>query len=377
MMKAVAGKSKGIVLVLMVVLLMAMLPGCGKKEAATDANQPAKETVQTTDGKVQLTDMAGRKVTVPAQVNKVFSVSPVGMILVYSLAPEKLAAINYKFTPEAAKYVLPEFAKLPNVGGWYGETTCNTEELMKLHPDIIISVGIINDSTISQADKIQKQLGIPVVIMNYDISQLDKTYEFAGKLLGVEKRAAELGSYCKQTVDDINKKAATIKPEQRVKVYYAEGPKGLQTEPKGSMHMQVLEMVGADNVAKVAMQGGMGMTPVSLEQVLAWNPDVILTWTMVGQKGQVYDTILANAKWSKIKAIKNKKVYEVPSEPYNWFDRPPAVSRILGLKWAGNLLYPDVYKYNMVEETKTFYKKFYHYDLSNKEVKELLDRATN
>jgi len=356
---------------------MGLLPGCGQKQAATDTKPAVKETVKTTNGKVQLTDMAGRKLEVPAQINKVFSISPVGMILVYTLAPEKLAALNYAFTPGAAQYVLPEFAKLPNVGGWYGETTCNTEELLKIHPDIIISVSILNDSTISQADKIQKQLGIPVVVMDYDINKLDQTYEFAGKLLGVEKRAAELGTYCRQSLDDINKKATTIKDDQRVKVYYAEGPKGLQTEPKGSMHIQVLEMVGAENVANVAMQGGMGMTPVSLEQVYAWNPDVILTWTMVGQKGQVYDTVMADTKWNKVKAIKDKRVYEIPSEPYNWFDRPPSVARILGLKWMGSLLYPDVYKYNMVKDTKSFYKKFYQYDLTDQEVKELLNRATN
>lgn len=376
-MRYVAMKSKGIVLLLIVLLMMSVLAGCGKKEAATDTKKAAKETAQTVSGKVQLTDMAGRKLEVPAKINRVFSTNPVGMILVYSLAPEKMAAINYKFTPEAAKYVQPEFAKLPNVGGWYGETTCNTEELMKIHPDVILSVSILNESTKSQADQIQKQLGIPVVVLDYDINQLDKCYEFAGKLLGEEKRAAELGSYCRQTLDDVKKKAATIKPDERVKVYYAEGPKGLQTEPKGSMHMQVLEMVGADNVANVAMKGGMGMTPVSLEQVLAWNPDVILTWTMVGQKSQVYDTITGDARWSKVEAIKDKKVYEVPAEPYNWFDRPPSVGRVLGLKWLGNLLYPDVYKYDMVKETKTFYKKFYHYDLTDKEVKELLNRAAN
>lgn len=370
-MKMRSVKGKKLLAVLLVFLMAISLVGCSKSDK-TNSKQIAKES----NAKQQIVDMAGRTVEVPAQIDKVFSTSPVGMILVYTMAPEKLAGLNFEFTPKDAKYILPEFRELPYLGGWYAKATCNTEELMKIHPDIIISVGLIDETAISQADKIQKQLNIPVVVMEYDIEKLDKTYEFAGKLMGEEKRAGELAQYCRDTVKDIKAKSSTIAEDKKIRVYYAEGPKGLETDPKGSRHTQVLEMVGAVNVADVAIKGGMGMTPVSLEQVLNWNPDLILTWTMVGQESTVYDIIVSDPKWKQIKAVQNKEVYEIPSEPFNWFDRPPSVNRILGLKWLGNLLYPEIYDYDMVQETKEFYKKFYHYELNDQEVTEILDRAS-
>ena len=127
----------------------------------------------------------------------------------------------------------------------------------------------------------------------------------------------------------------------------------LETDP-GSRHVEALDIVGGLNVAEVEMKGGMGMTPVSLEQILAWNPEVILSWNET--QGGYYSKISTDPKWESIAAIKNEKVYAVPSGPFNWFDRPPSVNRIIGLKWLGNLLYPETYQYDMAVEAKEFHK---------------------
>ncbi|NLW07967.1 MAG: ABC transporter substrate-binding protein, partial [Clostridia bacterium] len=50
-------------------------------------------------------------------------------------------------------------------------------------------------------------------------------------------------------------------------------------------------------------------------------------------------------------------------------------NRILGIKWLGNLLYPEIYGYDMTKETREFYKLFYHYDLSDEELTSLLKDA--
>ena len=68
-------------------------------------------------------------------------------------------------------------------------------------------------------------------------------------------------------------------------------------------------------------------------------------------------------------------MYAIPGGPFNWFERPPSVNQILGLKWLGNLLYPEVYHYDIVEETRVFYKKFYHYALTDAELTYLLKDA--
>lgn len=354
-------KSRKIISLLVMMVLMLSLAGCGQQPQA-NTDEPELHTI---------TDMADREVVVPKEINKVFCVSPVGTIFVYTLNPDLLVGWNYELNSVEEKYILPQYHSLPNLGGWYAKATCNVEELLKINPDVILSVGYLE---IEQINEIQQQTGIPVVMIDGDnFTSLDKAYEFAGKLLNLEDKANELSAYCRETVNDINAKAATIPEDQKVGVYYAEGASGLETDPRGSRHVEALDIVGGLNVAEVDLKGGMGMTPVSLEQVLAWNPEVIISWNEA--QGGYYSKMLTDSKWESIAAIKNKKVYAVPSGPFNWFDRPPSVNRIIGLKWLGNLLYPETYQYDMAKEAKEFYKKFYHYDLTDEELSSLLKDA--
>jgi len=123
-------------------------------------------------------------------------------------------------------------------------------------------------------------------------------------------------------------------------------------------------------VADVPLKGGKGMSLVSIEQVLQWDPDLILTWN--DRQEGAYKIITTDPKWQNIKAVKNKEVYQIPHGPFNWFDRPPSVNRILGVKWLAHLLYPEVFSYDIYRETREFYKKFYHYELSEEDLNELL-----
>ena len=353
-------------LIFMLLLSMTALSGCGTKAADNPAAAQQSATRQYTD------DM-GRTHTLPVQLKKVFSTSPIGAIMTYTLAPEKIVGWNAELRKEDIKYILPELRKLPNLGGWQSKSTGNIEEILKAKPDVVISMGDnMTETDVSTADKIQGQLGIPVILIKLPLVGMDETYKKMGELLGAQEKAAELAAYYKATMSDIQAKAAGLSDAKKVKVYYAEGADGLTTEPKGSTHIQTLEIVGGVNVAaEIGSAGKAGQTPVSMEQVLKWDPDVILCWSK--SSGGAYDTITTDPAWAQLKAVKNKQVYEIPSNPYNWFDRPPSVNRIIGFKWLGNLLYPDVYQYDIAKEVKTFYKTFYQYDLSDEEItKELM-----
>ncbi len=125
-------------LCLAIALIAAAITGCGtQKNTAGTSKTPETRTI---------VDHAGRTVTVPGEINKVFSTSPVGMILMYTLAPEKLIAWNFEIAPEYKKFILPQCHNLPDLGGWYANKSCNTEELLKIHPDVIISIGVLNES---------------------------------------------------------------------------------------------------------------------------------------------------------------------------------------------------------------------------------------
>ncbi len=362
---------KLMVFCLAVALIAVTLSACGIQQAKTSGGGSVAETRT-------IVDHAGRSVTVPTKINKVFSVSPAGMIMMYSLAPDKLVGWNYELMPENKKYILPEYQNLPNLGGWYANISCNTEELLKIHPDVIISIGDLNATAISQAESIQNQIGIPVVAVNSELTKMDQAYELLGDLVGEKARAGELAAYCRQSVGDVIEKAKQIPQEERLRVYYAEGTAGLETDPRGSQHTQVLDLVGGINVADVPMKGGMGLSTVSLEQILSWDPDVIITATMGGlggKEGMIYKNVTTDPKWSKLQAVKNNRVYDIPDKPFNWFDRPPSINRIIGVRWLANVLYPEVFQYDIKTEMKGYYAMFYHYDLSDQEVEAMLARS--
>lgn len=359
---------------LVFLFLVTPLAGCGIQKSGPQATSqaPAGQTA----AERTITDMAGRQVTVPGEIKKVFATSPVGTILVYTLAPEKLAGWNYDLNDKEKKFILPEYQKLPNLGGWYAKNTASIEEILKIHPEVILSMGYMDNTARSQADQIQQQLRIPVVMVDGELTKLDQAYEFMGDLLGDKQRGRELASYCLDTINEVAAKVKTLPADKKVRVYYAEGATGLQTDPAASQHTQVLDFVGGINVAAIPPErgpGGMGMSSVSLEQVLSWDPDVILSWNVA--QGGAYEKILKDPKWQSLKAVQSKRVYQVPHGPFNWFDRPPSVNRIIGVKWLANLLYPDVFNYDLVATVKDFYARFYHYNLSDQEANALLAGA--
>lgn len=355
---------------LITILSLTILLGCSRNESKVTS----KPKVASKDTVREITDDAGRKVKIKKDIQKAFSTSPVGTIAIYTLNPDKLAGWNNKLSSKDKEFILPEYHNLPVLGGWFGKSTGNIEEILKIAPDIIISMGTIRETDVSLADRIQEQLNIPVVLIEGELTNIDKAYKFLGKLLGEKQRAQKLANYCKTTVEDVKNKAQKIPKEKKLKVYYAEGPEGLETDPEGSIHTKVLEMVGGINVAKVDDKGGSGRSDVSMEQLLAWDPDVIIAWDK--SQGGYYEGILENEAWKNIKAVQEGKVYAIPNRPFNWFDRPPSVNRVLGLKWLSNLLYPEIYSWDIKEEAKYFYKTFYHYDLTKDELEDLLKCAT-
>lgn len=368
-------KFKIITFILMIsILATIILSGCSRVEETQTKQEDSKNQIVEI---ITITDMAGRTVEIPSKIERIYCKNPIGTILMYTLAPDKLAGWNYEFTKNEKKYINEKYKQLPVLGGWFGKNnTGNIEEILKAAPDIMIDMGTINNTMIDADENIQQQTGIPVIIVDGEkLDGLDDAYTFIGKIIGEEKKAKALADYCNNTLNDALENAKRIDEEKRVKVYYAEGAEGLQTEPNGSYRTEVIRLVGGENVAEISQNSSSGRGGVSLEQVLLWNPDVIITAAESNKDNSTsfFETVYQNEDWEDINAVKNKKVYGIPQNPFGWFDRPPSVNRMIGIKWIGNALYPEIYKYDMVQEVKDFYKKFYHYDVSDKEAKEFLN----
>jgi iron complex transport system substrate-binding protein len=315
-----------------------------------------------------ITDMAGRNVTIPAEVNRVLCTSPPTTMIVYMLSPDKLAGWNFKPNDQ---YVPSKYKDLPVVGGWFGTKTGNYENFISMHPDIVLEgFNVQGDFRSTINERQQKLSGIPVVGVDNTVNatEYEAPIRFIGDLLGEEEQAAELISFYNRVLDEVNTAASRIPESEKRGVYYAEGPKGLMTDPKGSQHSQLIELCGGVNVAQCPIKKGYGRAEVSIEQVLNWDPDVIIAGDPT-----FYEKIYSNPLWQNITAVKNHDVYLTPLSPFCWFDRPPSVNRIIGIPWTAKMLYPEKFgDMDLNSLTKEFYSKFYHCALSDEEVYEIL-----
>ena len=364
------------------VILLCLMAGCiGQSEEVLSTPETQTEAVATEMR--MITDMAGREVEIPARVESVYSTGQPGVVMMYTLCPDKLLGWCIEPSNEEKQYINPKYLTLPVLGLMQGSNnTANREEIMGRGPDIVILVTEITEDSITDAEEIQFTMNIPVVMIDYSLEKLGDSYGFLGELIDEQQRAAVLGDYCVQAIKEAKTTAASIPADEKLTVYYAQGSKGLQTAPLGSSHSEVVDLVGGVNIVTLEAETD-GRLTVNMEQILVWDPDVIIASNSMNHTGTDMDgsgffSIVKNASetWSLVKAVKEDMVFSVPCLPYNWLDMPPSANRIIGIKWLGALLYPDYYDYDMESEIAEFYSLFYNKELTEAQMDYLLINAT-
>lgn len=361
-------------LLICLVMSVSLLTGCSETKAATEepTQSAEQDATQETAETREITDMAGRKVTVPAAENieSVFSAGPVAAIFLYMVAPDKLLGWNYELNDVEKSIILDKYQDLPNFG--MGDAV-NYEAVIAANPTIAINSGKINDAMVSDCDALSESLGIPVVSVDNELNNSAEAFRFMGELLGVEDHAEELAQYAEQVFTDINA-LSDIPEEKKVSVYFGNGEDSLETAPRGSQHAQILDVINAVNVADLELGDG-SRVQISAEQLLAWDPDVIVVngEPKADKSGSsAAEDILSNPDYASLKAVQDQKVYGTPNAPFSWVDRPAGPNRLIGMRWFSALIYPEYIKCDINEEIHKFFDLFYHVDLSDEQLENVL-----
>jgi iron complex transport system substrate-binding protein len=213
---------------------------------------------------------------------------------------------------------------------------------------------------------VQEQTGLPAVLIGGRLAVTPATLRTVGAVVGVPERAEMLARYAETVLDEVHRKTAEVPPAERPTIYVARGPKGLETAVAGSIGSEVVDLVGARNVV------GRDTAPrtivdVSPEQVLAWQPDVILTIDR-----RFHAAIRSDPVWRELKAVQAGNVHFVPDLPFSWLDEPPAPNRLMGLLWLAKLLYPASFSQDIHAEARRFYALFYQQEPSDAQLDGLL-----
>lgn len=315
-------------------------------------------------GSFKVTDAMGREIT--------FEKVPQKIVLV-GKALFMVADAIYMF-PEAGKNISALGSTeqgsgnfVPMIDATYSEkisvpSDAGTEEIAATQPDCVIMKSM-------NAEKIGtplEELKIPVVYLDFETSdQYKRDLMTLGQLFQNPKRAEEVAAYYQGKVDSISQAVSSLKDEEKPRtliLYYSDkdGEVAFNVPPMGWMQTFLVQTAGGLPVWEDA-NPSKGWTKVNLEQVAAWNPDIIFVIAYFNPLDEVVNNMKADPQFMNLDAVKNDKVYGFAKDVYSW-DQPDT-RWILGLGWAANKLHPDLFpNYDISAEAKAFYKNLYGMD---------------
>ena len=201
-----------------------------------------------------VTDHAGRTVVIPTTnaLERIYYTSGLAQIYVFSLAPELQGGTAFQYTTKELEY-LPEGTKdLLYMGSLAGGGEIDREMLIQEDIQLVFSIsGVpLTAQNISEANDLQEATGIPVVLVDGSFTNVMEAYRFVGDIMGFKSRGEEIAHYLEQVYADVVNAVSGVKDDERVSLYYAEGPFGLATEPNVSEHALTFQIAGAKNVAE-------------------------------------------------------------------------------------------------------------------------------
>lgn len=324
----------------------------------------------------QVTDQLGRKVTIPDRVDRVVVLQHQTLNLLVQLdATSKMVGIlgNWKQQlGDGYARLVPQLNRIPALGDL---TRVDLEKLVALDPQVVF---VTNYAPQEMIDQIQ-DLGIAVVAislrsdtrqaaqLNPQLHNEEQAYNdgliqgirLIGDVVNRQPQAEKLIAATFSQRQQVAERLQTVTQAQRIRVYMANPD--LTTYGSGKYTGLMMAHAGALNVAAATVKG---YKQVSMEQILAWNPQVIF---VQDRYPQVINEINQQPVWQTVDAVKNHRVYLMPEYAKAW-GHPMPEAMALGELWMAKKLYPQKFDdINMQQQADSWYQRFYrtHYHGSN------------
>ena len=315
-------------------------------------------------------DMLGNSVTIPTpdKIERVGVLTSPQVQIMYIIGQQdKLVAMTQsqyrfklfeKFYPDQANISAPRKQA----------ADMNIEALLASKPQFCIGSSM-------DMDLVDKATRIPTVRIDTqdDPARVFETRKnevtMFGEIFGAQDRAKAYCDYLDKTINQLKEKTTSISDGKKLKVYLGFNPDHLTTYGGDTFMQYQIEAAGLINAASgIKSAGGRegGLATVSMENILMWNPDILII-----DNGTV-DAIKADSKWANINAVKNNKIFILPVGGFIW-NRPSAESAVLLPTWLAMNAYPDLFKEtNIKDEIKRYWKDIIGFELSDEDVNSIL-----
>ncbi|MFC2105182.1 ABC transporter substrate-binding protein [Candidatus Bipolaricaulota bacterium] len=308
-------------------------------------------------------DQTGQTVTIPQPVERLASVYGIGTFYVYALgAADRLVTgyyVGVKGISIASEAMLRWEPRLADILS-FGDP--NVEELAASDAQVVLADGARHAAFAEQ----MANVGIPVVQYLVETpEELKEAMTLTGSFLGTDAQARAnvfIADY-DRVFDTVARDLADLGDEDRVRVLFL--GTSLTTVASGDMFQShLIAAAGGQSVANDLLGY---WNEVNLEQILLWNPEVIV----IPPYGPVQPAgILENPDWVAIDAVKTGRVRRMP-RVIGPMDTPVPES-LLGIVWMAKLFYPDLVSLDLEKEVTRFYSFYYDFVLTDEEVEYLI-----
>jgi len=314
--------------------------------------------------------MAGRHVKIPepGYIRRVAIQTSPQVLEAYAIGiQDKLCAVTnaVKMWKTLAKFD-PRLAHVPATRS--GNAQINIEALLQANPDVCIGGDL--DMQVIEAATNLPTLHISQGKPGVSLEQLKREISFFGLVFGKMDRAMIFNNYLDKLQERIRSATKGLKPEKKLKVFMGYNADHLTTYGGNTFMNEWIEAAGCINAARaISSLGGKegGLTTVSMEQVLGWNPDIIILDS--GKPADLHD----DKVWATIAAVKNRKVYRLPVGVFIW-NRPSCEAGAMLPEWLALTAYPDRFGNLRIDsEVKRFYREVFRFIFADDDVKAILN----
>jgi len=311
-----------------------------------------------------LTDQSGKTIEIDQPIRRVISAYGPATALVYTVgAEERLVSASYLGArdPLGAAVMEKIDPRFPAILGeeFFTQDDFNIEQAASLDPDLILT------SARSAWLEAAGQLDIPVFLFEAETTTLLKEAILStGQLFGpyTTTRAKGWVAYYDQIVNTVREQTSDLPEENRVRVLFT-GTDPLRVASGDMYQTEIIEAAGGISVTS-ELTGY--WNNVNLEQVVIWDPDVII---VPPYGGATVEAITESTEWQALTAVQAGRVYRMPKLVVPW--DTPAPDSVLGIVWMGQRLYPDRVDLQCSDEAEYFYNTFYNYPIAAEEIESI------
>ncbi len=242
------------------------------------------------------------------------------------------------------------------------EKNVGPEQIAAVDPQLVL----LKSAMVEQLGEPLEQLDLPVLYLDLETPEaFYQDLKTLGQVFGDQERAESLVSYYQDRVAVVESMVSGVAADQKPTVLLLEysedgGEVAFSVPPVTWLQTRMVEIAGGDPIWKELEMGG-GWTVVNLEQIAAWNPDIVILIDYAGKASTVKQQIISHPILSSFGAVKNGKIYAFGFDFYSW-DQPDT-RWILGLQWLATKIHPDLTgEIVLLAEVETFYTELYGLD---------------